>query len=278
MINAYHQPTRLEEALDLIAQGGVPVAGATGLYSGKGRQDGTFVDVTRLGLDEIAVESGKVLLGASVPLQKLACAGQIPGMEGAVLRRAARAVPTHPMRNMITLGGNIAHQVFWADMPVVLLALEASLEVRKAGGAATQVSFADALKSKVWDGGLITRVVVPLRQGTWGFGYERFSRTANDYSFATACAIVRRDGAVARAVRLVLGALQPKPLRASGAEAMLEGQSFGEELLQKAAQKVRDEVQVAPNFRASPEYRRELAGTLARRALNTAFTWAMREN
>jgi CO/xanthine dehydrogenase FAD-binding subunit len=87
----------------------------------------------------------------------------------------------------------------------------------------------------------------------------------------TACATLRRDGEVARDVRLAMGAIQPRAFRVPEVEAMLEGQAFGAELLEEAVATLRAKIQVAPNFRASAEYRRDVAGTLARRALNHAF-------
>jgi aerobic carbon-monoxide dehydrogenase medium subunit len=276
MSSTYHQPTRLEEALRLVAKGAQPVAGATALFTGKGRPEGDLVDITRLGMGTLAVEKTRISLGATCTLAQIGDA-ELPGMEGALLRRAVRAVGSRPLRNVITVGGNIAHLAFWADLPVALLALDAQAEVQKAGEAARLVDFAECMKQKPWDGGLITRVVVPLRAGTLGFGHERFSRTANDYAFATVCATLKRDGGVAREVRVVVGALQPRAFRVAEVEAMVEGKGFDLSLLEEAGRKLSLAVSVAPNFRASAEYRRELAGVLSKRALQSAFTWAMRE-
>jgi CO/xanthine dehydrogenase FAD-binding subunit len=280
MTTAYHQPTRLEEALKLVAKGATPVAGATGLYSARSLPEGELVDLGRLGLSGITLENERVWIGATTTLTQIGDAKQIPGMEGALLRRAARAVGSRPMRNMITLGGNLAHSAYWEDLPPVLLALQASVEVQRAGEPAQLVSMADALKpgKRPWEDGLITRFAIPLTQGIWSFGYERLARTANDYSLCTAVTVLRRDGQLVRDVRLVLGALQIRPYRVSEAEKVLEGKAFAPLLLDEAAAKVREVAQVAPNFRASPDYRRELAGTLSRRTIETAFNWAMREN
>ena len=277
MSSTYHQPTRLDEALRLVAKGAQPVAGATALFTGKGRPEGDLVDITRLGMGNLSVEKARISLGATCTLSQVGDAAELPGMEGALLRRAARAVGSRPLRNVITVGGNIAHVAFWADLPVAFLALDAQVEMQKAGEPARLVDFAECLKAKPWDGGLITRVVVPVRAGTLGFGHERFSRTANDYPFATLCVTLKRDGGVAREVRVVVGALQPRAFRVAEVEAMVEGKGFDLGLLEKAGKKLSETVAVAPNFRASAEYRRELAGVLAKRALQSAFTWAMRE-
>ncbi len=279
MSNAYHQPTRLDEALKLVAKGATPVAGATGLYSLRSLPEGELVDVTRLGLSGISLESGRVWIGAATTLTQIGDAKQLPGCEGALLRRAAKAVGSRPMRNMITLGGNLAHSAYWEDMPPVLLAVEAMVEVQRAGEPAQLFSMADCLKpgKRPWDGGLITRFAIPLPEGIRSFGYERFSKTVNDYSLCTSVCVLRREGQAVRDVRLVLGAVQPRPYRVPEAEKLVEGKAFAPLLLDELAAKVREVAQVGPNFRASNEYRRELTGTLSRRAVETAFNWAMRE-
>ncbi|MBI5546956.1 MAG: FAD binding domain-containing protein [Deltaproteobacteria bacterium] len=278
MTTAYYQPERLEVALRLVARGAQPLAGATALFTGKSRPEGELVDITGLGLSNLEVEPARIALGATCTLAKISDAEELPGMEGALLRRAARAVGSRPLRNAITLGGNIAQVAFWADMPVVLLALDAQLEIAKAAEASQVVDLATALQGKrPWEGGLITKIFVPRRQATCGFGYERFARTANDYPFATVCVTFRRDGAVAREVRVVVGALQPRSFRVPEVEQMIEGKGTDPALVEGAGKKLSEVVTVAPNFRASADYRRELAGVLCKRALESAFTWAMRE-
>lgn len=278
MIRAYHQPQRLEEALGLMAKGAVPVAGATSLYSSRNKPDAELVDITRLGLGSIQVEPGRISIGATVTLTQLVEATELPGAEGELLRRAAGSITARPMRNAITVGGNIAHVACWSDLPVALLALEAEVEIQRAGEPSSVKPLADCLKGQApWAGGLITRVLVPVKGGARGFGYERFSRTSNDYPMASACATLTRDGEIAREVRLVVGALQPRAFRVLEVEEMLEGKAFTAELLDAAAAKLREVIQVAPNFRASADYRRELAGTLARRALHNAFSSVTRE-
>lgn len=280
MIAAYHQPEALGAALDLIAKGATPIAGATGLYTGRGKRDHELVDVTRLGLDKIEVTKEAVRIGATVTLGELSRAEQIPGMPGAVLRKAARAVASTPLRNVITLGGNIAHLVYWADMPVALLALDASIEVQRAGSAPSSHGLDECLREgkKMWDAGLITSVQVPLVEGKRWFGYERFTRTVSDYAFASVCVTLGVDAGKASDVRIVLGAVQGRPLRLAEVESLVTGQAVDAALCRAVEQKVKDVVRVAPNFRAPAEYRRELASVLAGRALETAWTWASRED
>jgi len=275
MITAYHQPRALDEALALVARGAVPLAGATGLYTGKPRRDTAYVDITRCGLGAVEVAQDRLVFGATATLTRILDA-DLPGHEGALVKKGAASVSSRPMRNAITIGGNLTHVAFWADMPVVLLALDAQVEVTRPGGAVSVLALSDFLSqgTRAFDGGLVTRVFVPRRAGTRGFGHERFSRTSNDYAFATACAALRKENGRAFEVHLVLGALQPRAFRATAVEQMLEGRPLDDALLAEAGRKVSETVPVAPNFRAPAEYRRELAGVLSRRALAAAFAQA----
>ncbi|MBI5531734.1 MAG: FAD binding domain-containing protein [Deltaproteobacteria bacterium] len=275
MIRDYHSPERVEDALALLARGAVAVGGATALYTAKSSRDIELVDVTRLGLDQITVDKDKVVIGAGVTLSRLGAAADIPGMPGALLRKAARAVASEPLRNMITVAGNVAGLNYWADLPPVLLALDATVEVRKQGQAPSAHPIAACLEAgkHPWEGGMIAAVTVPLTQAAQVFGYERFVRTVTDYSLATACVTMTRDGALMRNVHLVIGALQARPHRAAKAEAKLEGKAYDAAAVDEAIATLGD-LPVAPNFRASPGYRRQLAGVLSRRALMTAYEWA----
>jgi carbon-monoxide dehydrogenase medium subunit len=280
MIAAYHQPEALQDALAHVARGATPIAGATGLFTGRPKREGELVDLSRVGLDTVQVSDSSITLGAAVTLAQIGKDTSLPGMAGAVLRRAARSVASAPLRNAITLGGNIAHLVYWADMPVALLALDASLQVQSVGQPVKEVSIVEALAQgkKAWDGGLILGVRIPLRAGKLGFGYVRFTRTVTDYALASACVTLRLEGGVARDVRVALGAVQSRPGRVAQVEATVEGTAVDAAVLSAVKAKMAAVVQVGPNFRAPADFRRTLATVLTARAVETAWTWGSRED
>jgi len=275
MIRAYHTPENIEEALALVARGAVPVGGATALFTARASRDIELVDVTRLGLDKIHVEAGRIVIGSGVTLTQIGRASELPGMPGALLRKSVRTAASEPLRNMITVGGNIVSANYWADLPPVLLALEAELEIRKQGEAARTVPYAACLEPgrHPWDGGLVTSVSIPVPQTRQLFGYERFVRTVTDYALVTACVTATRVGETMKDVRVVFGAIQTRPFRATAAEAALEGKAFGQAEIDTAIAAL-GELPIAPNYRAPADYRRKVAGVLARRAMQTAAGWA----
>ena len=276
MITAYHQVEALEDALRLVADGAIPIAGATSLYTSKPKRDVAVVDVTRLGLDRIEVNGDHIHLGSSVTLTQLAQAENLPGAEGELLRLAASSIATHPLRNAITLGGNVAQRVYWADIPVVLTALGAQIGIRQAEEPERLLPIADCLQSseRPWTGGLITRFVIPRRDEKWGYGYERFTRTVGDYPLATACVTLGTDDGTIRDLRIVLGAIQTTPHRARRTESALAGKPFDAEALREAVDELGRSVSLISNYRTPEDYRRTLVSVLVRRAFTSAFELA----
>jgi carbon-monoxide dehydrogenase medium subunit len=101
-----------------------------------------------------------------------------------------------------------------------------------------------------------------------GWSFQKLGRTETDISLVNAAAGLQVDGhGRIRRVRLALGAVAPTPLRARNAEHLLLGNTLNEDLLTRAVEAAMGEVSPISDSRASAEYRREMSGVLARRAL-----------
>jgi carbon-monoxide dehydrogenase medium subunit len=120
-------------------------------------------------------------------------------------------------------------------------------------------------------GELLVEIVVPRAARQSGSAFLMFGRTAVDYTMCDVAAALELDGRVVKAARLAVGGLRPLPGRLKAAEAALVGKEPAEAALAAAAAAAMAEVQVANDFRASREYRRELCGVLVRRALEAAL-------
>ena len=78
------------------------------------------------------------------------------------------------------------------------------------------------------------------------------------------------DEGVLNGVRVAIGAVAPIPLRATATEAVLEGQTLNEDIIDKAVEAVQQEVTPIDDLRASAWYRKHLTGVYIRRALSHA--------
>ena len=177
------------------------------------------------------------------------------------------------MRNRGTLGGSIAHGDPASDMPAILLAAEATLTIRGAGGereVAAGEFFLDYLTTAVQDGEILTSVTLPALDG-YGYAYRKFNRRREDWAMVAVCALVKRaaDG-TCEDVRIGLTHMGSTPLRASAAESALRGQPLDAEHIAAAAGQAADGTEPPGDINATPEYKRHLARVLCRRALTEA--------
>jgi carbon-monoxide dehydrogenase medium subunit len=132
--------------------------------------------------------------------------------------------------------------------------------------------FITYLTTDVAPGELLVEVRVPKAAAGAGMAFVEVARRSGDFALAGAAAILApgNDGRV-REARLVLCGVGGAPVRATAAEAALQGQVAGAEAFAAAAAAVRAAVEPEDDIHASAAYRRHLAGVLAARALAKAW-------
>jgi carbon-monoxide dehydrogenase medium subunit len=119
---------------------------------------------------------------------------------------------------------------------------------------------------------ILTEVIVPQPPARFGAAYARFGlREANAIAVAAAAAslILKADGTVDKA-RICLSAVAGKPTMVAEAQSALAGKVLDKGSLDRAAEAAMATAQPISDLRGSANYRRELIGTLTRRALSTA--------
>ncbi|HSZ43348.1 MAG TPA: FAD binding domain-containing protein [Trebonia sp.] len=171
-----------------------------------------------------------------------------------------------------TIGGCVAHGDPAADLPAVLLALDAAVTI--AGPAGTRVTPLDDFLQGVFTTDLapdeiITAITLPAAPP--GQAYEKFEQPASHLPLAGVCAVLEvNDGAVT-SVRVAVTGIAPRPFRALSAERSLLSAPLTPSALDAAAATVdTGGGQSLSDQHASGPYRRHLARVLARRALARA--------
>ncbi len=115
----FRQPARADEAraaLKELGDSAAPIAGGTSMVFLPGNEEKVAVDLMRLGLDGIRRENGAFRVGATTRLAVL----QKHHEAGWVLDRVAVHLASQQIRNMSTIGGNIARVFPWSDFAVAL--------------------------------------------------------------------------------------------------------------------------------------------------------------
>ncbi|MBI5440343.1 MAG: FAD binding domain-containing protein, partial [Deltaproteobacteria bacterium] len=179
----------------------------------------------------------------------------------------------------------VCYATYRGDTAVALVALGAEAKIRSRGGERTvalEELFTGDGKSPLALAAteLIAELRVPRPAGASGSAFCKVShRKAVDYAQASAGAWLRLepgDGKCAEA-RIVLGAVETRPVRAAKAEALLTGRELTPELLEQAAEAAVSHARPLKNMTfGSPEYRRKMVRTLTRKALGEALVQARR--
>ncbi|MBA49413.1 MAG: xanthine dehydrogenase small subunit [Paracoccus sp.] len=213
----------------------------------------------------IRVEGDQIRLGAGVTYSEAAplIARHIPAAHDYWLRIGGWQV-----RNMGTIGANIANGSPIGDTPPLLIALGARIVLRR-GAARREVAlqdfFIDYGKQDRQPDEFVEEIVIPTRPNARVAAYKISKRRDSDITAVAAgfCLSVEND--VITEARIAFGGMAAIPKRAARAEAALTGQPFAVESFEAAADAVAEDFQPLSDWRASAEYRQAVAANLFRR-------------
>ena len=282
----YRRPDTLEEVLHLLAKHGEDaklLAGGQSLIPTMNfrlAQPEVLIDLNRVpGLDAVSpTDDGSLRLGAMVRQAK-AEKSPLVAERAPLLTEALPHVAHAQIRNRGTIGGSLAHADPRAELPAVMLALDASVQVQgPAGGRSIEADefFPGFFGTAMDEGELLTGVLLPPASRNSGHAFLEVSRRHGDYALVGVAASVTCDqtGRCDR-VRIALLSVGSRPLLAEGASACLEGESPSRAAVVAAAHAAGEQdIDPQADMHASTAYRRHLATVLVKRALTTAFARA----
>jgi carbon-monoxide dehydrogenase medium subunit len=196
----------------------------------------------------------------------------------------AEAVPhiAHPqIRNRGTVGGTLAHADPAAEMPAVVVALDARL--RLAGPDSSRwVDAADFFRglftTALAPDELLVEVEIPAPPLRAGSAFLEIARRHGDYALAGVAVTVTLDESGAcGGVDLVALSVGDQPALSTSAPSVLAGQRPDAALFEAAAAAIQEEIEPLGDIHASADFKRHLSGVLTRRALAKAFERAATE-
>lgn len=277
----YHDADSLEDALQLMeryAPDACWLAGGTDLLVDLkvGRMATRhLVSLGRIDALRGIRESSKGLrIGALVTISEL---DRHPALRNGLspLHDATSQMAAQQIRNSATVGGNVASAVPCADLPPILTALEAVVEISSLAGeriVPLTSFFRGARKTVLNPKDLLSAIIVPHPPQRCGAAYSRFGlREGNAIAVAGVAALIHlaRDETIEDA-RIVLGAVSPVPVLVEAARDTLIGETPGERPFARAARAAADASKPICDVRGSVEFRRQIVAVMARRALATA--------
>ena len=281
----YSQPQTIEEALDALQQSPGPaevIAGGTDLLldlrQGRHSPVHTLVDVS--GIEEMKVvrcEEAFIFLGAAMTMHDIVH-NSLLNENAQCLVEACSLIGGPQVRNVATIGGNVAHALPAADGTISLLALEAHAQIASTEG----VRFEPLSDLFLGPG---ESALDRRREILTGFRFQvlgdleasAFQRVMRPQGMAIAilnmAAWVRLDSQQRiEDVRLSIGPAGPTPVRAHKTEGILKDEPFQDRTLRRATQALLDEIALRTSpHRATVEYRKHLSEILLRRTLQCAI-------
>jgi aerobic carbon-monoxide dehydrogenase medium subunit len=195
----------------------------------------------------------------------------------AVLPEAVSQIGDIQVRNRGTIGGSLAHADPAADLPAVILALDAQIRAHGPGGERTIAAsdfFTDMLSTALEPTELLTAVICERLGAGEGAAYVKFPHPASRYAIVGAAAYVKLDGGKVSAARVAITGAGPVATRQMATEQAIIGSDGGAEAVQAAAEEAGKEMDILGDIHASEEYRRAMAKVYARRALTQAIARA----
>jgi probable selenate reductase FAD-binding subunit len=277
----YRRPKRVGDALHLLARPdrrSVPLAGGTWLIAQRDPTVKAVVDLRALNLAFIERRGRRLRLGAMTTLQSLIASPQAQTLTDGLLAEAARRSAPRAIRNVATLGGTLIAGGNTSEIALALLVLDAQVMIR--APARRVVSLAAFLTHRAEylpATGLILEVVTPSVPTHAAAVLAEVNHTPRDRALVNAAALIARKGNVCRAARLALGGIAPEPTRLPSIEAALIGQELDQDVLARVAHEVTAAIDPPADARTSADYRREMAGVVAARALHEAWQRAEEE-
>jgi aerobic carbon-monoxide dehydrogenase medium subunit len=276
----YHAPKSIEEAVETLGEvapeDGRVLAGGQSLVpimAFRLARPAHLVDINGVqALRQLAVEDDRLCIGACVrhaAFHKPVVNGPL----GQLLSAVVRHIGHYPIRTRGTFCGSIAHADPASEWCLVATALGAEMVAQSTRGTRTiaaQDFFRGIMTTALEEDELLTQARLPMLPTDARFGFYEFSRRAGDFALGMALVTFRvHDGKVSDP-RIAVGGIEAQPRRIAQAEQALAGHEPERATFEAAAEAVAQAVDPLEDAITSAEYRRDLARTVTRRALERA--------
>ncbi len=259
-LRSYVRPTDLDSAIELLRNGGrgtrLMAAGTDLVLSGSDEITG-LVDLGDLGLAYVEERDGAIAIGATTTLTELlespAAAAYLDGVVPEMLRRVGSPL----LRNVATVGGNLARKQPWSDIIPVFRALGASITLFDGDERSESI---DDLYTETahLTGTILTEVVLPRQPAGTAAAFWKFTRSAVDIATLNCAALIQSEEGTCIRARIFVGATPRLASAVPSAEAALVGTDLSAADIVAAARAAADEVSTGDDLRATAAYRTRL--------------------
>ncbi len=275
----YYEARSLEEAIRLLKgheDAKVIAGGQSLLPMMKLRllRPSVVVDIGKIPeLKYIRDDGSYIVIGATVTHDEIAMSELIQS-RCPLLSEAASRIADQQIRNRGTIGGSISHADPAADYLPTLLVLDAEIVIKGEGSERVVPAkdfFIDVFTTALEERELVKEVRVPAMEPSIGYAFMKFIKREQEFATVNVATVLSLDKDVVKDVRIGLGAVAPKPIRAEKTESMLKNRKISKELIEEASKYADEGTDPPSDVHASAEYRRHLVRVMTKRGLFIAL-------
>ena len=273
----YLRPNTIPEAIAMLQQHG---DGAKILSGGQSlipmmklrlARPAILIDINRIsGLSHIKEEGGFLKIGGLTREAELE-ASPLVRSKCPILADTTHVIADPQVRNLATVGGNLAHGDPANDHPATMLALGAQVVAKGPKGERVipiEAFFLSLFTTALKPDEILTEIRIPIPPARSGGAYLKLERKVGD--FATAAVAVQLtvdEQGACRNIGMALTNVGATPVKAKKAEGFLQGKKLDDAAIAQAAQLASDEAEPSADLRGPVEYKKGLVKELAKRAL-----------
>lgn len=277
----YHVPDSIEQALELKSQKADDariLAGGQSLVPAMNFrivQPGVLIDLNRLAeLSYIREEGQTIRIGAMARERHLefdpSIAKYIP-----LLTEATPFIAHPQIRNRGTIGGSIVNADPAAELPVLMLALNARLKAKNISSERwinAQEFFVGMFTTALEPDEILVEIELPFMPPHTGWSFMEVAPRAGDYALMGVAALVTLEDGKCKRAKLVYLNAGDGPVDAKTAANVLQGETLNDTLIESAASLASEnEINPFGNIHTSPDFQRHLANVLTKKALKQAL-------
>jgi carbon-monoxide dehydrogenase medium subunit len=277
----YHRPADIAAALKILTEHGDDARVVAGGHSLIPMMKLRMAAVDHLvDLQDIASLRGIAVDGRKVRIGAMATQAEIIGHAGLaavapILAEAAEQIADPQVRNMGTLGGNVANGDPGNDMPGLMQCLDATYELAGPSGTRSVKArdfYESAYMTARGDDEILVAVTFVAPAG--GHAYEKQKRKIGDYATAAAAVVITKSGGKCGSASIAMTNVADTPVLAAAAAQALVGTDCGPAAVKAAIAEMQKVIAPVADNRGPVDFKRHVAGTILARAIARAWSRA----
>ena len=276
----YDAPSTLEEAIGLLKQHGDGAKILAGGHSLIPMMKLRFASPERVidingvpGLSYIKEDGGMLKIGAMTTESEVEHSDLLK-KKFPIFGDVSKLIADPQVRNMGTIGGNLAHGDAANDHPALMLALRATVIATGQGGKRPipiDEFFLGLFATALQQDEILTEIQIPVPAKGTGSAYHKLERKVGDYATAGAAVqLTINDKGICTDIGIGLTNVSATPMRASRSEQLILNNQVTEENISAAAQLAAEDCSPSADLRGSEEYKRAMVAVLLRRMIRKA--------